>query len=117
SELMLATGKLSPPLARRARSVISASQRAASLTTQLLLLSRKPSMQAPAAPTGNVAREAMSLLRRLTPELPLRVHVASNAGEIAADPAQLGQVLVNLVIHLRDALPPDRPLAIRVKRV
>lgn len=106
-ELMLVSGELSASLKRRARALISASQRAATLATQLLSLSRKPRGPHPSVPTHGFVQDSLLLARRLIPELEIRTQIAADTGHIQVDTGQLSQVLINLMIHVRDSLPVD----------
>ncbi|MFT3923445.1 MAG: response regulator [Myxococcales bacterium] len=106
-ELMLVSGELSAGLTRRSRALISASQRAATLATQLLNLSRTTAGPHLSVPTHSFVQESLVLARRLIPELEMRTQIAADTGALEADTAQLSQVLVNLIIHVRDSLPPD----------
>ncbi len=94
--------------------VLRASERAADLTSQLLAFSRRQSIQPRVIEINRVVDQTASMLRRLIGEdIELRIEKASDAGRIHADPAQIQQVLLNLVINARDAMPKGGTLIIR----
>ncbi len=116
-ELMLVSGELGSSLKRRARALVSASQRAATLATQLLALSRSPQGRHESVPTHVFVQDALDHAHRLIPELEARTQIAADTGFIEADTAQLAQVLINLIIHVRDSLPGDGAVGICSERV
>lgn len=85
----------------------TASERAASLTRQLLAFSRKQMLQPKTLDLNTIVSGAVTLLYRLIGE---RVEIVSRPGPelglVKADPNQLEQVLVNLAVNARDALEP-----------
>jgi two-component system cell cycle sensor histidine kinase/response regulator CckA len=81
-----------------------ASARATSLTRQLLAFSRKQILQARVFDLNGVVTEMEKLLRRLIGEnIELKTVLESDLGYINADPGQIEQVLMNLVVNARDA--------------
>jgi signal transduction histidine kinase/ActR/RegA family two-component response regulator len=83
-----------------------AAERAARLTRQLLSFSRKQILQPRAVAINAVIGEAEQMLRRVIGEtVEVRVHLASDAGNVLVDPLQIGQILLNLVLNARDAMP------------
>ena len=80
-------------------------ERAARLTRQLLAFSRRQVVRPCATDLGRVISELQQMLRRLIPEeIPLHTRIADEAW-VFADPGQLEQVVVNLVLNARDAAP------------
>jgi PAS domain S-box-containing protein len=94
------------PLRENLLELRAAAQRGAELTRQLLAFSRKQVLQVSVVDVNQLARGVSSLLRRLLGDGIEIVHVlAPNLGRIAIDPTQLDQVLMNLAINARDAMP------------
>jgi two-component system, cell cycle sensor histidine kinase and response regulator CckA len=84
----------------------SASRRARSLTQQLLAFSRKQMLQPRVLDLNGVVRDAEQILRRLIGEtINLAVVLDPAAGQVRADPGQVSQVLMNLAVNARDAMP------------
>jgi len=91
----------------------SASRRARSLTQQLLAFSRKQMLQPRVLDMNTVVGEAEQILRRLIGEnIAMSVALDPKLGQVRADPGQLAQVLVNLAVNARDAMPRGGQLTI-----
>jgi len=91
----------------------TASQSAADLTQQLLAFSRKQVLQPRVLDLNDVVKRAEKLLRRLIGEnIELSTTLAADLGTVRADPAQLEQVIVNLAVNARDAMPGGGSLII-----
>jgi len=83
-----------------------AAQRAAGLTRQLLVFSRQQVFEPRVVDVNALVIEAEQLLRRLIGEdIELRTALAPALGAVRADPSQLEQVILNLVVNARDAMP------------
>ncbi|WP_423142117.1 response regulator [Parablastomonas sp. CN1-191] len=81
------------------------SNRAASLTRQLLAFSRQQTLRPEVLQLPDVVSDAMHLLRRLIGEkIEFVVTHDRDLGAVRADPTQLGQVIMNLVVNARDAI-------------
>jgi two-component system cell cycle sensor histidine kinase/response regulator CckA len=81
------------------------SNRAASLTRQLLAFSRQQTLQPETLQLPDVLSEVSQLLKRLLgAKITLRVHHDRNLGPVRADPRQLEQVIINLAVNARDAI-------------
>jgi len=90
-----------------------ATLRASSLTQQLLAFSRQQVLRPTIINPNTILADMQNMLRRLIGEdVALKVHLRST-GWISADPAQLGQVILNLAIHARDAMPAGGTLLIQ----
>jgi len=106
------------PLRRNVEEIVRASERAASLTRQLLAFSRKQVMQPKVFDLNTVVTDLEKMLRRMIGEdVELRVCLQSELGNIEADPVQLEQVIMNLAVNARDAMPKGGKLSIETSNV
>ena len=111
--LILSDLGLDPILADSARQISLAAERAASLTRQLLMISRKQVMQPQLLDLNDVVANVSKMLRSLAGEqIALRRTTAPDLPPIHADAGMLEQVLLNLTINARDAMPDGGTLSI-----
>jgi PAS domain S-box-containing protein len=97
-----------------ASEIVQASQRAARLTRQLLAFSRQQVMEARTVDLNAVIRNLMAMLRRLVGDhVQLVERLDPGTPHVFVDPSQFEQVLVNLVVNARDAMPNGGTIAIR----
>eukprot|EP01028_Stygiella_incarcerata_P008638 TRINITY_DN3827_c0_g1_i1.p1 TRINITY_DN3827_c0_g1~~TRINITY_DN3827_c0_g1_i1.p1 ORF type:complete len:946 (+),score=277.67 TRINITY_DN3827_c0_g1_i1:199-3036(+) len=91
-----------------------ASKRAAELTGQLLAISRRQIIQ-PKIISPNMLISQLQLLleRTIGPDVELRTELSPNVGCIFADPGQIEQAILNLVVNARDAMPNGGLITIR----
>ena len=93
--------------------IVKAAERAHQLTRQLLAFGRKQIMEAQVLSLNDVVGDADTMLRRLIGENVEVVTVyGSGLGRVLADPGQLHQVIVNLVVNARDEMPDGGILTI-----
>jgi two-component system, cell cycle sensor histidine kinase and response regulator CckA len=89
-----------------------ASQRAARLTAQLLAFGRKQILQPRVMPINDVVQAMRNMLPRILGEdIELSICLGRDAGRIRADQGQLEQVIMNLSVNARDAMPRGGRLA------
>ena len=106
ADLMLDDMPAWDPKRGDALEIRNAAQRAASLTAQLLAFSRKQMLQPRVLDTGLVLNEVRGMLQRLLIEdIQLTVDVPEGLWRVRADRGQLEQVIVNLAVNSRDAMP------------
>ncbi len=118
SELAIKRLKAEDPLRRNIEGIIKAGERAASLTSQLLAFSRKQVLQPRVLDLNAVVSETEKMLRRLIGEnIELRTALEPGLGRIKADPGQIEQVIMNLVVNARDAMPDGGALTIETENV
>jgi len=95
-----------------------AAERAGSLTGQLLAFSRKQVLQPRVIHLNEVVRGMEKMLRRLIGEdIELSTGFGSPLGYVKADPGQIEQVLMNLVVNARDAMPCGGKLTISMSNI
>ena len=119
SELLLDTLTPEHPGRADAEEIQAASRRAAELTKQLLVFSRRRSGGTPAVIDCNeVVANADRLLRRLIGEdMCLRTELHAERGRVSLDSGSLEQVIVNLAVNARDAMPSGGTLTIETADV
>jgi signal transduction histidine kinase/CheY-like chemotaxis protein len=101
------------PLRHHVDEIKKAGQRAASLTRQLLAFSRKQVLQPKVLDLNRVISEMDQMLRRLIGEdVELETNLAPDLWRVKADPGQIEQVIMNLAINARDAMPEGGRLII-----
>jgi two-component system cell cycle sensor histidine kinase/response regulator CckA len=100
------------------RQIGRSAERAAALTRQLLAFSRRQISQPQALDVGQILADLEPMLRRLiTEDIVLKVIPAGQLHSVHADPAQLEQVIVNLAINARDAMPDGGQLTLQTSNV
>ncbi len=105
------------PDSHAVREIQQAADRAASLTHQLLAFSRKQTLQPRVLDLNTIVHGLEMMLRRvLTENVELVIESATNLGFVKADPVQMEQVLINLVVNARDAMPKGGRLTINTER-
>jgi two-component system cell cycle sensor histidine kinase/response regulator CckA len=106
------------PLLEKARAVQQAADRATTLTRQLLAFSRKQLLELKVVDVNSIVGDMERLLRPLIGEnIELITHLAPTAGHTRADAGQLEQVLMNLVVNAKDAMPSGGKLTIETQDV
>jgi len=98
--------------------IMAAGQRSATLTRQLLAFSRRQVLLPEVLDLNALLRNFEKMLgRALGEDVPLELKLAPDAGHITADPGQIEQVVTNLAINARDAMPLGGRLVIETENV
>jgi signal transduction histidine kinase len=106
------------PIREDIEQVVRAGRRAADLTRQLLAFSHKQIMEPRVTNLNDVIKGFEAMLRRLLGEdIDIEIHAASDLGNVLADPGHLEQVVMNLAVNARDAMPEGGKLTIETRNV
>lgn len=105
------------PLRVEVDEILDTVHRASALTRQLLAFrTRQPPRELP-VDVGDVVRELLPLLRRQCgPAIEVATRIDDDLPRVAGDPSQIEQVVLNLALNARDAMPDGGRLTIRVER-
>jgi two-component system, cell cycle sensor histidine kinase and response regulator CckA len=116
AEVLLAKLDSEHPLHEKAQAIQLASDRATTLTRQLLAFSRKQMLELKVVDVNSIVADMERLLRPLIGEnVTLVAKLAPEAGFTRADVGQLEQVLMNLVVNAKDAMPGGGKLTIKTQ--
>ncbi len=104
--LLLADAAAPSPLAEAAEHIRRAADRAAALTDQLLVFGRSPARPVAVVDVNAAVESVTAMLGPLIGEdVRLEIALAPDAGSVEIDPAQLDQLVLNLALNARDAMP------------
>ena len=107
-----------PEITGNLDSVLYAAERASELTHHLLAFSRRQNLQLRPVDVNAVVTDAEKLLRPLIGEdIRIITSLGPNLGAVTADASQLGQVILNLAVNARDAMPDGGTLTIETANV
>jgi PAS domain S-box-containing protein len=117
SEMLVEEGGASPVgITEAARQIRTAAERASALTSQLLAFSRRQISQPRVIDLNDVVTHALKMLGRLIGEdVNIVARLDSAPVRVKADPGHLDQVLMNLVVNARDAMPGGGTLTIETR--
>jgi PAS domain S-box-containing protein len=106
------------PLRRNLEDILKAGERAASLTRQLLAFSRKQVLQPAVLDLNLLVAEAARMLPPLLGEnIELVLTLDPALGRVKADPGQVQQIIMNLAVNARDAMPEGGELVLATKNI
>jgi PAS domain S-box-containing protein len=119
SELILSRLAPADPARREMEEVKKAADRAAGLTSQLLAFSRRQFVATKIVDLNAIVMNMDGMLRRLIGEdiIELCADLEPQLGSIKADPGQIEQVIMNLAVNARDAMPMGGQLTIQTRNV
>jgi len=113
AELLDASDEMPPPFRAPVSEILAAARRAADLTGRMLAFARKQRVQPRAVNVNDVVQGVEGLLHRIIGEdVRLETRLAGEVAPVLIDPAQLEQVLMNLAVNARDAMPHGGTLTI-----
>jgi two-component system, cell cycle sensor histidine kinase and response regulator CckA len=114
AEMLLERTGANDPLFSKVQAIHQATERAASVTRQLLAFSRKQILELKVIDVNAIVSDIERLLRPLIGEnILLQTKLASDAGRTRADAGQIEQVLMNLVVNAKDAMPSGGKITIQ----
>lgn len=116
SELLLSKININDPIAGQIRQISEAANRAEALTRQLLAFSRKQIMKPRVIDLNHLINDMQDMLQRLIgADIKFVISLHSDLGKIKADPSQIEQVIMNLVVNARDAMQTGGSLGIKTE--
>jgi len=105
-------------LRKTAQEITKAGQRAASLTRQLLAFSRQQLLEPKVLNLNSVVADTQEMLRRLIGKhIEITSKLATDLGHVKADQSQIEQVIMNLALNARDAMPDGGKLVFETRNV
>ncbi len=114
TEVLLEQLEKSSPMHHKVQSIQQAADRAATLTRQLLAFSRKQLLELKVIDVNRVIGDMERLLRPLIGEnIELVTRLSTQTGHTRADAGQLEQVIMNLVVNAKDAMPEGGKLTVQ----
>jgi PAS domain S-box-containing protein len=118
TSLQLRNPRLDEKLATSLNHVQTAAERATALTRQLLAYSRKQMIQRRSLALNGVVEQTVTMLRRIIGEhIAIDMQLAPDLPPIFADPSNVDQVIMNLALNARDAMPDGGKLTLMTTRV
>jgi two-component system, cell cycle sensor histidine kinase and response regulator CckA len=105
-------------LRRQLEEIKKAGERASALTRQLLAFSRKQVLQPKVLNLNEVVRDTYKMLHRLVGEdILMTTSLSNDLGNVNADPGQIEQILMNLVLNAKDAMPTGGRIMIKTENI
>ncbi|MEP7304601.1 MAG: response regulator [Acidobacteriota bacterium] len=106
------------PMLEDLTAIVDAGKRAAVLTGHLLAFSRKQVLQPAVLNLNTLVKKLEGMLRRVIPEnIELAINIAGNLDNVNVDRGQMEQVILNLAVNSRDAMPDGGTLTIETRQV
>jgi len=118
AQMLLAENQTSPDSAEALTQILQAAERASKLTRQLLTFSRKQEIRPCRLDLNELVGDVGKMLRRLIGEhITLQVNHAPNLPQVLADAGMVEQVLLNLAVNARDAMPEGGQLMVTTETI
>lgn len=118
SQFMVRSKDVPDALRQDAQEIVAAGERAATMTRQLLAFSRRQVLEMRVLDLNEVIEGMAKMLPRLIGEhITLDVRLAPDLDYVHADPGQMEQVIINLVVNARDAMPDGGTLTLETANV
>jgi two-component system cell cycle sensor histidine kinase/response regulator CckA len=118
SDLLLQTHRQTDPAYRDIMNIRSSANRAAALVRQLLAFSRRQTLQAEVLELGEVLTDLSALLNRAMGEkIELKILSGRDVWYVKADKTQFEQVIINLAVNARDAMPRGGTLSVKTMNI
>jgi|GEM_PF-2642879 len=118
SELLMGRLDAESPDRRALEEIRIAGQRASALTRQLLVFSRKQVVETrPLWPNESVEGLGKMLTQLIDEDIEMEMRLMPDTGMVSADPGQVDQVIINLAVNARDAMPQGGRLVIETENV
>jgi len=117
-ELLLPRVVVDPKALRYTEAIQRAAQRASSLTRELMAFCRKQPMHPQPVQVNEVIRDMEQLLHGvISKDIGFEFSLDANLGQILADPVQVEQIVLNLVLNARDAMPDGGKISVRTAAI
>lgn len=118
SELLLSRFDKNDPIHKKIKQIDRSAEKTEKLTRQLLAFSRQQIMQTEVVNINKIVKNMKDMLIRLIGEdIKLVTDFGTKIGNIKADPGQVEQIIMNLIINARDAMPEGGTIKIKTERV
>ncbi len=114
AQLLVDESGADTPAGRRVRGISDAALRAASLTRQLLAFSRRQVLQPRVVNLNSTVRDMANMLKHVIgTNIHIQLRLDDHLGNVNIDPGQLEQIIMNLAVNARDAMPAGGTLVVQ----
>jgi len=118
AQILLMGKKASDPDYKKLEAIEKSAQRASDLTKQILIFSRKVETKLRPVDLNNEIKQVFKMLERTIPKMiNIELHLVENLKIINADPAQIEQIMMNIGVNARDAMPNGGRLIFETENV
>jgi len=118
ADLILLNDKLSPEVSNKVRVIETSARQASQMVSKLLSFARRGSVESVPFRINSVIEDTMSMVSRLVPrDIELRKELDNSIPPVEGDVSQIEQVLMNLIINAKDAMPDGGTITITTKLV